>query len=165
MSDQQTLVVYYSRTGTTRKLAEQIAEALDADVEEIIDRKDRSGVLGYLASGKDALIRKEADIRPPSRGPSRYRLVVVGTPVWAFSMSCPIRAYLARQKEGLPDVAFFLTTGGSAIERTFTHMEELCGKSPVATLGLRRKDVLKDRHTDELQAFLDALGRERPVNG
>jgi flavodoxin len=164
MSQQGTLVVFYSRTGTTRKLGRQIAETLGADVDEVIDRKDRSGALGYLASGKDALARKEADIKPPSHEPSHYDLVVIGTPVWAFSVSCPIRTYLTRQKERLPRVAFFLTTGGSGIERTFEHMEELAGKPPVATLGLRMKDVLKDRHTEELRTFVEALRGKGPVN-
>ncbi|MBE3088681.1 MAG: flavodoxin family protein, partial [Actinobacteria bacterium] len=42
------LVVYYSRTGTTRKVAEYITKQLGADMEEIIDMKKRSGIWGFL---------------------------------------------------------------------------------------------------------------------
>ena len=41
----KTLVLYYSRTGTTKKLATFIGDVLGADVEEIIDTKNRSGVM------------------------------------------------------------------------------------------------------------------------
>ena len=36
-----TLVVYYSRTGNTKAIGEAIAEALNADIDEIIDLKKR----------------------------------------------------------------------------------------------------------------------------
>jgi flavodoxin len=42
----KTLVVYYSRTGTTRKVAEAIAGILRCDIEEVVDTKKRSGILG-----------------------------------------------------------------------------------------------------------------------
>ena len=46
----RTLVVYYTRTGTTQQLARWIAAAVDADLERIVDRSRRGGVLGYLRS-------------------------------------------------------------------------------------------------------------------
>jgi flavodoxin len=39
------LVVYYSRTGMTKKLANSIANLLFADIEEIVDTKNRSGLM------------------------------------------------------------------------------------------------------------------------
>ena len=50
----KTLVAYYSRTGTTKKVGEAIAKALKADIDEIIDLKKRSGAIGWVVSGKDA---------------------------------------------------------------------------------------------------------------
>ena len=49
------LVVYFSRTGHTRVLAEGIARALGADLEEIRDRTDRTGLLGWLRSGAETV--------------------------------------------------------------------------------------------------------------
>jgi flavodoxin len=49
MPDLKMLVVYYSRGGNTRAVAEEIARALGgADLEEIRDAADRSGWRGYL---------------------------------------------------------------------------------------------------------------------
>ena len=42
------LVVYYSRTGNTKFVAEAIAQSLEADIEEIKDGKNRMGVFGFL---------------------------------------------------------------------------------------------------------------------
>ena len=39
------LVIYYSRTGLTKKLAMCLMDLLHADGEEIIDRKKRSGIM------------------------------------------------------------------------------------------------------------------------
>ena len=56
----KTLVVLYSRTGTTKKVGEEIAAALKADVEEIIDTKKRSGPIGYVQAGRDAMKKKKS---------------------------------------------------------------------------------------------------------
>ena len=52
------LVVFYSRTGTTKKVAETISSILKCDVEEVFDTKNRAGVLGWLRSGRDAGSKK-----------------------------------------------------------------------------------------------------------
>ena len=157
MADLRTLVVYYSRSGTTKRVAEAIAEALGADVEEVIDKKRRAGALGFVVAGKDAARKKLTEIEPPTRDPSLYELVVVGTPVWAATVSCAIRTYLSQNKDRLPGVAFFLTTGGSGIERTFEHMAELCGKDPLARLALKAKQVRADEWRDQVASFAQEL--------
>jgi len=50
----RSLVVYYSRRGNTRFVAEKISQEIGADIEEIIDKKKRKGLLGFILSGYDA---------------------------------------------------------------------------------------------------------------
>lgn len=157
MVEKGALVVYYSRTGTTRGVAETLAERLNADIEEIVDRKRRGGILGFMGGGKDSLLKKTADIDEPRRDPGEYGLVVIGTPVWASSMTPAIRAYIEQKAPALPDVAFFLTTGGSGIDKTFEKMAELCGKQPQATLGLKQRDVKKGAAGEAIDAFVAGL--------
>ena len=90
----RTLVVFYSRSGNTRRVAHRIAAALAAEVEEIEDLDDRSGILGYLRSGHEASARRPARIAPITRDLAAFDLVVIGTPVWRASVSSPVRTFL-----------------------------------------------------------------------
>ena len=117
-----TLVVFYSRTGRTRKVAETIAAGLGADMEELREATDRIGLRGYLRSLFDATLSRWVPIDALGRDPSRYDLVVVGTPVWVASVSAPVRAFLASNARRLPRVAFFVTEGGRGERSVFRQM-------------------------------------------
>ncbi|GEM_PF-940643 len=77
----KTLVVFYSRTGITRKVAETIARILSGDVEEIFAREDRSDFSGFDLSREEAVLKKPAAIKATKRDPARYDLTIVGTPI------------------------------------------------------------------------------------
>jgi flavodoxin len=121
MPDAKILVVYYSRSGATRKLASSIAARLKADLEEICDYRDRSGPFGYLRSLVEAMRQSCVDIVPHGLDVASYDLIVIGTPVWAGSVSSPVRAYLAENRQQLPHVAFFCSLGGRGSESAFSH--------------------------------------------
>lgn len=154
MAKARTLVVYFSRTGYTRKVAEALAAAGDADVEAIREAHNRSGLLGYLRSAFEALRKRHVRILPPERDPSRYELVVLGTPVWAQNMCSPMRAYIAANKGKLRQVALFCTQGGSGAEKVLEDMAELCGRRPIASLALSDGEIKRGRYVDKLQRLL-----------
>lgn len=148
------LVVYYSRTGHTKRLAEMIAQVAGADIEGLIDRTDRSGIWGYLRSGRDAWSRKRTTIDAPTSDPGSYHLVFIGTPVWASAPSTAIRTYLEDQAVRLPTVAFFCTFGGNGSDRAFAQMRQLCGKAPVATLARTERQLGKPDEAAAVEAFV-----------
>ena len=94
MAAQKILIVYYLRSGTTRRVAEALAAELKCDAEEIGDVKSRTGFLGIIGSVIEAVAQRPAPIAPAKLNPSSYDLVVVGTPVWAWSVASPVRTYL-----------------------------------------------------------------------
>ena len=57
------LVVYFTRTNTTKKIAETLGNKLGADVEELKDNKNWSGPLGYLRAGRAAVTEKIVDLK------------------------------------------------------------------------------------------------------
>jgi len=142
------LVVYYSRTSSTKKLAEEIAKCLKADIDEIIDKKSRSGPIGFLSGGRDAMGKKETKIETKIN-PEKYGLVIIGTPVWAGTVTPAVRTYLAKYK--FKKVAFFCTFGGS-IDKTFGEMEAL-SKKPVSTIGLKGGDAKNNKSSEEIKKF------------
>lgn len=79
------LCIYYSRTGNTKKAMEEIAAALDAELAELRDNADRSGWRGWLRCGLDAMRKDTRPVAPleTARPLGDYRLVILGTPVWA----------------------------------------------------------------------------------
>jgi flavodoxin len=130
------LVVYYSRTGNTKKIAKEIAKNLDADLDEIRDLKNRKGLMAWIASGREARLEKITEIKY-KKNPSKYDLVIVGTPVWAWNITPPVRTYLTKNK--LKNTAFFCTYGGVP-GKTFESMEKL-SKKPISKVGLNAKEM------------------------
>ena len=159
----KSLLVYYSRTGTTKKVAGAISDLTDCDIEEIIDEKDRSGILGFLNSGQESFRKKPASIKRMNKDPSKYDLVIIGTPTWLGNISSPVRAYLVLKKDAIKNVAFFCTSAGKSYGRTLNEIGEIVGKSPVAQLHLRQKDVNSGSGIGDVKKFVDALGGGLPV--
>jgi flavodoxin len=152
------IVVYYSRTGNTKKAAEAIAKALSCDTEELVDTQKRSGIGGWLRSGRQAMKEELTTLEPIKKDPSKYDLVIIGTPIWASKMSVPTLTFINQNKASFKDVAFFYTSGGKDNEpKVFPVMETACGKKPKATLGLMTKEVKKDLFMEKVQAFSKSL--------
>lgn len=159
-AQKKVLVVYYSRTGNTKRVAEDIARALGADMELLVDKKDRSGASGYLIAGKDAARENQADLAPVTKDPAAYDLVVVGTPVWAWNMTPAARAWLAAHKDALKTVAFFTLAGQTKPDKIVAKMEALAGKKAVAFTGFfdgELKEKNKEVYDQKLNAFIAAL--------
>jgi flavodoxin len=155
----KTLVVCHSRTGYTRRVAQQVARRLRADADEIALLGDRTGVLGYARCALEALGEVTPAIRLPARAPSGYELVAIGTPVWFWALSSPVRSYIMEERRNFGRVAFFCTMGGSGAERVFATMAALCGKDPVATLALTDAEVDAGA-ARKVDAFVRALRGE-----
>ena len=81
------LVIYYSRTGHTRKVAKAIAAACVADIVPIRDMHSQAGALGYLRSGFEAMFKRPGRIQPIDKDPARYDLVILGTPIWMLHIT------------------------------------------------------------------------------
>jgi flavodoxin len=149
----QALVVYYSRTGHTRKVGEELARDLGCDAEEILDTANRAGPVGWLMSGREGSGRKLATLKPIKKDPASYDIVVIGTPVWAANMSSPVRTYITENKAKFRNVAFFCTEGSTGSEKTFAEMEEVTGKKPKATLTITTADLRSGSDANKVKQF------------
>ena len=142
----KTLVVFYSRSRTTKRVAQEVAKALNADIDELIDKKSRKGILGFLRAGYDATRGKTTEIEF-EKDPYDYDLVIVGTPIWNGRVTPAIRTYLLWNREKIKNAAFFSTCAGRP-GKCLEQMEELWGKKPILRKVLIRKRL--DEGTEEL---------------
>ncbi len=134
------LIVYFSRTGNTEKVAYKIAPVLNGDIEKIVDLKPAS----YMGEGFAAAIGRKTEIRKPEKNPKDYDLVIIGTPIWAWKMTPAVRTYIEMYRDSFKNVAFFTTSGGTAPDKIVKSMEELSGKEGVGFFGVLEGD-LKDQ--------------------
>lgn len=155
------LVVCYSRTGLTRKIAEEIAVACGSDLESIRDVRPRSGWLGYLRSGYEALRRKLPTIRPTSKNPLDYELVILGTPVWAGRVATPMRRYINQNRNRFSHIAAFCTMGEPGEDKALDELAALCGQKPVARLVLTTTEIEGGQYRDKVGSFARSLAPQR----
>ena len=148
----KSLVAYYSRTNVTKKLAEDIASKINADIEEINPKVNYQGKLGYIKGGKDAISEKNVELKSLSHDPEDYDVVYLGAPVWAGKAANPLISYIKQNEGKFDNVKFFMTAGGTGFDGAFRQLEGYT-KKPLKTLALTTKEVKKETYT--LDSFID----------
>lgn len=137
------LIVFYSRSGNSKFVAQKLAEKLGADIEEVIDKKNRRGVIGFLKAGFDATRGKETVIEETKFLPMNYDLIVVGTPIWNGRPSPAVRTYLRKNDVSGKKVAFFCTLNGNNSEKATRNIRKLLPEGNIVGV-LAVKNALKN---------------------
>ncbi len=159
------LCVYYSRTGNTRKAMEEIARALGAELAELQDNVDRSGWGGWLRCGRDAMRRSVAPVKCTAQFPlTDYRLVIIGTPVWAGRCSSPVRSFLKREGKTIRNASYVLTRGSEdKNEGVYEQMDRYTPCGHRTAVSLRSGSVgyafWQEEFLRQTQEFLRSGGR------
>lgn len=108
------LVLYYSYFGNTRKIAEAIAESLDADICEvkIKNEKKNQGLLGKIFTE----MRKgsKTELEPIRLDLDAYDTVFLGSPIWGGGPATPIDMILRDGTVSGKKIAWFYCTGGES---------------------------------------------------
>lgn len=154
---QKILVIYYSRTGHTRQIAEVIATTCKADLEEMRDVKSRNGFFGYFRSGREALKELLTNIEPIDKNLDEYDIVILGTPVWAGKVSSPMRTYISQHQSRFKRIAVFCTEGGSGGEKVVQQVIKLCGCESVASLIITDRDFKRNTYQSKVAEFAQQL--------
>ena len=137
----KTLVVYYSRTGTTERVARRLARELRASLLPITEKRSRLGFFGYQRSALEAVLGRSPRIHATRLDPADFDRVVIGTPIWAWHLSSPVRAFARRHARDIRRAAYFCTMGGSGAEAAFQELEQILGAKPEAVMALTEAEV------------------------
>ena len=155
------LTVFYSLEGNCRALAEVIREAVGGDVEALRPEKEipRQGFRRFLIGGKMALLGQSCPNQPLAVGVADYDLIFVGTPVWAWRMSPPVRRFLTETDWTGRKVALYAMHGGS-FGGTLKAMQKLLearGGQVVSTADFRD---LREKNPDATRQQAAAWAKE-----
>lgn len=120
----KTLVAYFSASGTTARVAKELAQAAGADLYEIkpavpytkadldwMDKKSRSSIEMNDKSSRPALADKDADI-------SAYDTILLGFPIWWYVAPTIINSFLESYDFAGKKIILFATSGGSGFGKT-----------------------------------------------
>ena len=138
------LCIYYSRTGHTKKAMEEIAEALGAETVEIRDAVERGGFKGALRCGLDAMRKTTQPLShyETEQPLGKYRLVIVGTPVWAGRCSSVVRTFLKEHGRELKNAAYVVTRSSEGkFEEVYDQMDLYVPRGHRTAVSLRADSV------------------------
>lgn len=132
-NDSKILVAYYSYSGNTKAVAEQIQKGTDGDLfeiqpikpysknyQEVVDQAKKEINDNY----KPALKTKVKDI-------DKYDVIFVGSPCWWATIAPPIATFLSSYNLSGKTVIPFMTHEGSLMGHSENDIKALCPKSNV----------------------------------
>lgn len=164
MENRKTVILCYSRTGNTRKVADMIRHRIkEKDFETDLIEIETDGKMGLRRIGK---IAKEGDVSllNSDYDLSKYDLVVIGTPIWGGKPAIPCISYLKRaEKMDQKAIALFITgmrataKNRKTVEDMRRGLAELDYGDSIATLILRFRRGKLAEGEEYIDGFVDLL--------
>ena len=155
----RSLVVYYSQSGTTEKVANIIQKKTGADIERIETVNPYSGDMGAIAGAfmgerRDGKFR---DLKPMKAKVADYDTIYVGYPIWAGTFAGPMHSFVKTADLKGKVIVPFCTFGSGGN----TSIPDLKAALPGSTItsswyGVRAARV--DKAEAEIETFLINLG-------
>ena len=127
----KTLIVYFSYTNHTKMIAENIQKKLNCDILEIKPIKQYSDDYQTVVDeeqNNDG--NKRPEIEEIALDLNKYSKIILGTPVWWYSIAPVIRTFLLENDLSGKEVKPFATNAGW-LGHTFQEIEKLCPNSKV----------------------------------
>lgn len=124
------LLVYYTYTGHTKIIAEKIKSKINCDVLELEPKEKYSEDYQYIVDMTENPTEKEfiePEIKEINIDLSKYDTVIIGTPIWWYTMAPPVRSFLKKYDLSGKKVLAYATNAGW-LGHTFKDIKELCPK-------------------------------------
>ena len=125
------LIIYYSRSGNTREIANQIHERVGGDILELQTVKPYPDE--YDAVTKQAKQELNSGFKPALKTKvekiGSYDVIFLGSPIWWGTIAAPVKTFLSEYDLSGKTIVPFITHGGSGLGRSVTDISTLCPKS------------------------------------
>lgn len=158
----KTLVVYFSRTGTTELVAEYITEILGADSYEIVPENSYTEAdLTYYTNGRADQEQNDPNVRPAISGGvenmDEYDIIILGYPIWHGQAPRIISTFLESYDFSGKTIIPFCTSHSSGIGSSANNLHALCSES-VEWMDGKRFEARVSK--ESVQNWLEEIGIE-----
>ncbi len=136
------LVVYFSASGVTEKLAKRLAEAIGSDIFEIVPRqkytdKDLDWTDKNSRSSKEmADVNSRPEIVGKVEDFNGYDNIFIGFPIWWYREPSVVDTFLEQYDFKNKRIIPFATSGGSGMGETYKYIQSVA-KNAVVEKGKR----------------------------
>ena len=155
----KSLVVYFSWSGNTEKVAQSIRQQTGSDIFEIVPKTPYSTDYDTVVS--DAKAEQQQNARPEMadaiENMGDYDTVYVGFPNWWGDMPMILYTFFDTYDLSGKTVALFCTSGGSGLSNTVNEVKELEPNAAV-TKGLHIGSSASSDPDSAVRAWLDEIG-------
>lgn len=127
----KSIIIYYSYSGNTRRVANALGACLKEKGEiEIAELKPKDESDKFIIQCRRAFMHEKASLEPLNFDLSQYDLICLGTPVWAFGPAPAMNAFLDKCTglAGKRLILFVTFGGGLGVNRCFQYMEEVLAR-------------------------------------
>lgn len=121
----KTLVLYYSLTGNTKMVAEEIASQTGADIEEItcVDPYDTNFQACIARSMQEREAGVLPEINPVKADLSKFDVIFIGYPVWFGTYAPPVTKWLEGVDLSGKKIIPFCTFGSGGLESSVADLK------------------------------------------
>jgi flavodoxin len=160
--DKKVLVVYYSRSGNTREMANQIHGMVGGDIVEL--QTVNPYPTEYRATTEQARRELDSGYKPPLTTKvanlASYDVIFVGSPCWWGTFAAPVKTFLSDSDLSGKTLVPFITHEGSGLGRAPADMARLCPKATLLEgLAVRGGSVKTAR--GDVESWLRKIGIQK----
>lgn len=127
------LIAYFSYSGNTRTMANQIKAETGADVFEIVPQAAYPAEMNAVI--KQGCQEIKDNFRPALKGMlpnlSKYDVIFVGSPCWCGTIAPPVFTFLSKENFAGKTIIPFMTHGGSRMGQSVADIKKMCPKARV----------------------------------
>ena len=159
---QKQLVLYYSETGTTKTVAQELQKQLGADIEEI------EAVVPYSGNFQETIQRGQREmqsgempaIKPLKKKIADYDIIFLGYPIWFGTYANPIITLVKEQDFAGKTIVPFCTFGSGGLNTSSDALKKALPKATIKKgYGVRTARV--NAAAKELDRFLKENGYKK----
>lgn len=158
-----TLIVFYSLTGNSRRLAELLAAQTGWPLGEVLEERPRGASgLGFVRCGLDSIFHRRPAICYRGPEPSEFANIVLVAPIWLKELAGPMRSFVAKEKEHLPRIAVLTTMGGRGGSNAVAEIAGVAGRDPVLSEVVTAREVEDGSCAQAVATFAKAVETSGP---